>query len=417
MVSAAARHGYADANVSQVIAQAGVSRPTFYEYFDDKQHCFLAAHQELGELLMADIRTAVSAEAPQRAVQVAVRKLVELAETHPHRAALLVNEAMAGGSSALDAHDRLIDEIATVIEQARERAPATALSPDLPVHIALGAGRWLLAPALRGARHDLTEIGEQIVRWLERYMRPISEHSWRTLEPGPELAPSPHVAPPWLAPPMPLPRGRPKLARGEIARNQRERILYATAETVVRKEYNQMTVADIAAAAGVDKRIFYKHFRDKQQAFLAVHELGMQEMMAVSATAFFSVSEWPERVWVATRASTQFEATHRVITELGHIQSHAVGAAAIQRIDDARTAFSLFLQEGRQYAEDPPSPTEMEAIGGAVFEIAYGQARQGRCQQIARLAGHAVYLILAPFLGPTPATEFVEAKLREAAAA
>ncbi len=47
MVMAARRHGYAGANVSRVIARAGVSRPTFYEYFADKDDCFLATHREL----------------------------------------------------------------------------------------------------------------------------------------------------------------------------------------------------------------------------------------------------------------------------------------------------------------------------------------------------------------------------------
>jgi AcrR family transcriptional regulator len=191
--------------------------------------------------------------------------------------------------------------------------------------------------------------------------------------------------------------------------------MYATAETVVAKGYNATTIADITAGARVDRRVFYRHFRDRQQAYVAVHELGMQHIMAVSAAAFFSASEWPDRVWQATWASTQFEATHPTITKFGHIDSHAVGPAAIQRIDDARAAFTIFLQEGNRYAQEPPSRGAMEAIGGAVFEIGYLQARQDRCQEIARLAGHATYLILAPFMGPAAATEFVEAKLREAA--
>jgi AcrR family transcriptional regulator len=413
MVAAVARHGYAGANVSQAIANAGVSRPTFYEYFRDKQDCFLATHRELGALLVSEVSAAISREPPQRAVQVAIRKLVELAEAFPDRAALLVNETLAGDRGELDRHDSLIDELAAIVEEARRRTPAHVESPDLPVHTALGAGRWLLALALRRGQPQLTTLADDLVHWVESYERASGEHRWRELEPGPELEPSPHVAPPWLSAPPALRPGRPKLTRGEIARNQRERIMYATAETVVSMGYNRTTIAAIARAAGVDRRIFYKHFRDKQQAFLAVHELAMQQLMAISATAFFSVGEWPERVWEATRASTQFEATHPVITEFGHVQSHAVGAPAIQRIDDARAAFTIFLQEGNQQTGEPASRTEMEAIGGAIFEIAYQQARRGASELLSRLTPHAAYLILAPFMGPGPATEFVEAKLRE----
>lgn len=413
MVSAAARHGYAGANVSKVIADAGVSRPTFYEYFHDKEDCFLATHRQLGELLVWEIDRAVGAQPPERAMQTAIAKLVELAEVFPERAALLVNETMAGGASALEQHDRLIDAIAAILERAHAMTPAPVESPDLPIHMVLGAGRWLLALALRRREQDLSKLSREIAWWVEGYLRPTGEHRWHTLDPGPELEPSPHVAPVWLAQPPPIPPGRSQRSKSEVARNQRERIMFATAETMVRKDYNVTTIADITKAAHVDRRVFYKHFRDKQEAFLAVHELGMQQLMAISATAFFSAHEWPERVWEATRASTQWEAAHPVITQLGHVQSHAVGAPAIQRIDDARAAFTIFLQEGSQYANMALSRTVMEAIGGAIFEIGYQQARAGGCEQISRLTGTACYLILAPFMGAVAASDFVEGKLRE----
>ncbi|HEX3692447.1 MAG TPA: TetR/AcrR family transcriptional regulator [Solirubrobacteraceae bacterium] len=414
MIAAIHRHGYGGANISQTIAHAGVSRPTFYDYFSDKDDCFLAAHAEVGELLLAELESAIAGAPPERAMQAAIVRIVGLSEALPDRGALLVNEGLAGGPRALDQHDRLIARMAATIDQALAQAPAGSLTPDLPTQMALSAGRWLLAPALRRGERDLSEIAEEAVGWVECYLRPTDEHRWRTLDPAPPLAASPHVAPEWLAQPDPPARGRPRLSRAELARKQRERIMYATAETVVAKGYNATTIADVTAAAKVDRRVFYRHFRDRQQAYVAVHELGMQHLMAVSAAAFFSASEWPERVWQAIWASTQFEATHPVVTKFGYIHSHAVGPAAIQRIDNARAAFTIFLQEGNRYAEEPPGRGAMEAIGGAVFEIAYLMAREDRCELIARLAGPTTYLILAPFMGPAAASDFVDAKLREA---
>ena len=43
MLRAAAELGYREANVQDVIERAGVSRPTFYEHFANKEDCFLAA--------------------------------------------------------------------------------------------------------------------------------------------------------------------------------------------------------------------------------------------------------------------------------------------------------------------------------------------------------------------------------------
>jgi AcrR family transcriptional regulator len=416
MIAAAHRYGYSGANVSQVIGHAGVSRPTFYEYFADKDDCFIAAHRELSRLLVWEIRQAVAAAPPEQAVQAAIRALIGLSEEFPDRAGFLANEAMAAGWRGLDERDRLIDAIAGVVDEARARAPADALTPDLPIQVVFGAGRWLLAPPLRRGEHDLTALADEFVRWVEMYDTPTAEHRWHTLEPGPKLPPSPHVSEISLRPPPAIPPGRSKLSRSEIARNQRERIMYATAVQAATKGYTVTTVADITATAKVDRRVFYKHFRDKQQAFLAVHELGIQQLMALSASAFFSASTWPERAWAAMRAGTQFQATHPIVTHISLVESHAVGASAIQRIDDSRAAFTIFQHEGNQEAGNPASRTAMEAIGGSVFEICYRLARRGQSDRMSRLTSNGAFIVLAPFIGVAAANAFIDEKLREGAA-
>jgi AcrR family transcriptional regulator len=416
MIAACSRHGYEGANVSRTIAVAGVSRPTFYEYFTDKHDCFLAAHRELAQLLVREIERAVSAVGPDQAVQAAIRRFVELSQEYPDRADLLTNETMAGGRAALDAHDRMMEQMSEAVERARAKASARMLTPDLPIQMVFGAGRWLLAPALRRGEHDLSALADDLTNWVDSYMAPSAEHRWSTLDPGPALPSSPHVTEVSLRPPPAIPPGRPRLSKADVARNQRERILYATANVAAAKGYVASTIADITASAGVDRRVFYKHFRDKQQAFLAIHEFAIHQVMTLAASAFFSVTAWTDRVWEAMRATTQFEATHPIITHIGHVESHAVGAPAIQRIDDSRAAFTIFLQEGSQLTSESLSRTAMEAIAGAVFEIGYRQVRRGQSEQISRLAPHATYLVLAPFMGPAAAGEFIDRKLEQAAA-
>ncbi len=416
MIAAAERYGYAAATVAQVIGHAGVSRPTFYEYFADKDECFLAAHRELSQLLVEEIRRAVAASPPEQAIYTAIRALVRLCEEYPDRAGFLTNEAMAAGWRGLDERDRLIDEMGQVVEHASAKASPGTPTPDLPIQVVFGAGRWLLAPALRRGERDLTALGDDLIRWVESYEVPKEAHRWDTLEPGPTPPPSPHVAQISMYPPPAIPPGRSKLSKGEIARNQRERILYATAKVASAKGYTVTTIADITATAGVDRRVFYKSFNDKQHAFLAVHEFCVQQLVAVTASAFFSVSAWPERAWEAMRACTQFQATHSIVTHVALVESHAVGASAIQRIDDSRTTFTLFFQEGNQHASQPVSKAAMEAILAAIFEVFYYRARRGEGDQMSRFTCNGVYLMLAPFLGPAAANEFIDKKLRDAEA-
>ncbi len=413
MVAAASRYGYAGANVSQVIANAGVSRPTFYDYFADKDDCFLAAHHEIAQRLLGLIHNAVEHGPPEHAIQQAIAVLIEFAGSDPAGARFLTNEIMAGGPRALDERDRTLGQIEQIVERTLRRVPADASSPDLPTRLAIGAAHWLLAPILRRGESDLSELADDLDSWIASYDRPVAGHRWRTLDPGPAIPPSPHVSELSLEAPSPLPRGRPRTSAAEVARNQRERILFATAEVAVKKGYSATRIADITAAAGVDGRIFYAHFRDKQQAFLAVHELGVQQVMATSAGAYFSGATWPERVWEGVRASAYFNASYPVVSHIGFVESHAVGSSALQRIDDSRTAFTIFLQEGyRQNAGSPPRGA-LEVIAAATFEIGYRQMRSGKGREMPHFAPLVVYLCLAPFLDPEMATEFVDKKLSE----
>jgi AcrR family transcriptional regulator len=410
MIAAACRDGYSGVTVSTVIAHAGVSRPTFYDYFTDKDDCFLATHRDISERLMKHIQVAVDQAPPEQAPQAAIRRLLERAEEEPARAQFIANEAMAGGPRALDARDHTISEIERIIEAARVDAATSAPTPDLPTRSIIGAAHWLLSQRLRRGEHDLSSLADELEGWIESYNQPAHERRWWALTPEPSPEPSPHVSELPTRPPPPIPSGRTRLSSSEIAQNQRWRILFATAETAALKGYTAATVTDIAALARVDKRVFYTHFRDKQQAFLAAHELAFQQTMAVAASGFFSAEKWPERVWQGIHAASQFIATHP-IAYLVHVESHAVGAPAIQRVDDSHTAFTIFLHDGNQHAAEPQSRTAMEAIIAATFEIGYQQFRKRtEARELPRFAYHATYLCLAPFLGPEAANAFIDGK-------
>jgi AcrR family transcriptional regulator len=414
MLELANSDGYAAASVSRVIERAGVSRPTFYEYFADKDACFVATHRDSGERLLAQIDEAIAQAPPERAAHAAVRRLLQRAEAEPGQARFMAIETMAGGPRALDERDRTIREIARSIDRAVDQTPPRTPAPDLPTRGLIGAAHWMLSPRLRRSEHDFTALADELDEWIESYNRPAGEHRWRMLEPGPEPPPSPYLSELATRPPAPLRAGRSRLPETEIARNQRERILHATAQVAPRKGYSATTIADITSIAKLDRRVFYKHFRDKQQAFLAVHELAFQQTMAVAASAFFSTASWEERIWHGIHAASQFNAVYPSFAHIGYVEAHAIGAPAVQRVDDTRQAFAVFLQEGSQHTGRPPSQIAMEAIVTTVFEIGYEQFRHGNAASLTRFSYHATYLCLAPFLGQDAANAFIDGKLREA---
>ncbi len=82
-----------------------------------------------------------------------------------------------------------------------------------------------------------------------------------------------------------LPRGPHRLARDEVLASQRGRMLDAIAETVALRGYGAATVADVVERAGVSRKTFYEHFRDKEECFLAAYDAGVEILMATMRDA------------------------------------------------------------------------------------------------------------------------------------
>jgi AcrR family transcriptional regulator len=415
MVAVANRDGYARANVTRVIAEAGVSRPTFYDYFSDKDDCFLAALADIHERLIADVRRAVESRAPEHAIQATIGVLVELAATQPAKARFLMSESMAAGPRALDARDHGIAEIERLVEAAHAEVPAARPAPDVCPRIAIGGVYRLLASRLRRGEPGLAALTGDLLSWIASYERPAGGHRWRSLRstPAPAAAPSPFLPETPLRAPMALAPGRPRISEEQVAANHRQRIMFAAAQLAEEKGYTATTIAEITKLAGVDGRAFYALFADKQDAFMNVHELGFQEVMAVTAGAFFAGASWPERSWEAGRAFTQFLEQNPTTAHVGFVEAYAVGPGAIQRVEDSHVAFTIFLQEGYQHVqrEEAPSRLALEAIITAIFEIVYHQARASTRPKIAGMLGNITFLWLAPFTGPADANEFIEQQL------
>jgi AcrR family transcriptional regulator len=415
MVAAANKEGYSGASVSAVIGAAGVSRPTFYDYFEDRDDCFLATIVEVHQRLLGNVRAAMADAPPEQAVASAIRALVAFASSEPAAARFLMKEALAGGPVALGARDDALDETAQAIEDALGTAAKDVAVPDLPIAALLGAIHRLLATRLRRGERVLSGLLEDLLAWVESYSGPLAERRWSTLAPSPAPDPSPFLPRTALRAPAALGPGRPRMAEEEVSENHRQRIMFATSQVVSERGYTAATIAEITRIAGVDGREFYRLYTDKQEAFSAIHELGFQYLMAVTAGAFFAGSSWPERMWEAYRAATQSVQENPTVANVGFVESYAVGPRGIQRVEDSRIAFTIFLQEGFRLKEGGPAPSRvaLEAIVTITFEILYREARARAEPQTTTLLAPIMHLSLTPFMGSAVADAFIDAKLAE----
>jgi AcrR family transcriptional regulator len=146
MAQVVAEKGYAASTVADVVERAGVSRRTFYEQFDDKEACFLAAYDAGLAAVLFRIGEAVDVNpaAPWRErARAGVESFLALLASQPAFAQALQVEILTAGPAALDRRTGMLVMFGGIWRNVHERARAEEPAlPDLPdeVFTILSAG-------------------------------------------------------------------------------------------------------------------------------------------------------------------------------------------------------------------------------------------------------------------------------------
>jgi AcrR family transcriptional regulator len=409
LIAVANRDGYAASSVSAVIADAKISKPTFYEYFRDREDCFIAAIDSVHTRLLDQVAAAVAYAPPEQAATAAARALLEFAGSEPALMRFITSEALAGTRAILDARDEGIAEIAGSIENRLNEAPPDAPTPDLGVVIAIGGLYRLVGARARSGEHLTDSEIPELLQWIGEYNVPRAARRWHTMQPSMAFASLLDQPASSLRAPEPLPPGRPTLSDVDVAANQRLRIIFAAGILANEKGYAAVTVNEIAKRAQVDLRVFYSLFAKKQDVFFAAQEHGFQEAMAVAAAAFFAGATWPERCWAMCVAFHRFLDANPQFAQLGFIEAYAAGHDVAQRTDESLLNATIFIQEGLQFSSKSTHPTRtaMHAMIFCNLENIYRRLRT-TSPKLIEFVPNTINLWLTPFLGPVETNRFID---------
>lgn len=412
MVSLSGQQGYQSLSIAQISAAAGVSSATFYEQFSDREECLLEAYRSLTGAMLARLDGSLRAGEWASAARAAFGELIDGVRADPDAGRLMFVEALSGGA-------RVRRELAMVLDGLEQRAeslldvpPPEGFTLDIPARALIGAVRHVVSRHLRTHNEDRLELlTDDMLAWMAGYAVPASAGRWSASALR-EQASTP-AAPVEAAGLERLPRGRHGLTPGAVARNQRNRILQATAEVTMAKGYAATTVADIVTAAGVAKEAFYRHFEDKQAALLEAQRQPSQYILDTLVRAYFSADEWHERVWRALGRLLELIAQSPALSHLRLVECYTAGPVAIRRAEDATRSFTIFLEEGyRQPGQARELPRLCsQAIAGGIFEIVQHEVASGGVAGIGRRLPQLTYIAIAPFLGPQAAIEAIELKM------
>jgi AcrR family transcriptional regulator len=409
MIELAARTGYQRVTIAQVSSRARVSSATFYEQFEDKEDCLLAAYRAAAERVLGQMRLTGGRDW-SAAARGALGELLRALHGNPDAGRLLFVEARAAGPNVRRERELALERFERRIEARIQEAPSDTQTLDIPAAALVGAVRSVALRHLRAHTEDELPMHEEdLLAWIGSYAVSGDSERWSidayaTLP----IAPGLEFSPPAVTPTR-LPRGRHGLPANVIARSQRTRIIYGTAEVMTAKGYAGCTVSDIVAAAGVARDVFYAHFDDKLHAFLEAQRYSTQEVLDACAAAYFSAEEWPQRIWNGLHTLIALIISHPSLAHLRLVECYAAGPDALSRTEDITRSFSVFLEEGYRFRPEARALPRLcsHAIVGALFETIYRHIARGDVAALARQLPLLAYIALAPFTGPADAVELV----------
>jgi AcrR family transcriptional regulator len=167
-----AEKGYPATTVGDVVSAARCSRNAFYELFEDKEACYIAASDEAGAEMLASLTAAAGAEERWRdALRSGTRSYLRWWVDNPRYAAAYLVDLPAAGRRALEQRDRVYADFAAMFEglaaRARSEQPTLPPLPPLAPRLLVVAITELIAQEVRMGRvHTLMELEDALVRFI-----------------------------------------------------------------------------------------------------------------------------------------------------------------------------------------------------------------------------------------------------------
>jgi AcrR family transcriptional regulator len=198
------------------------------------------------------------------------------------------------------------------------------------------------------------------------------------------------------------PPGPEPVSRAASAEDQRRRILEATADLIAEQGYAETTIEQIIRRARVGYATFYKHYADKQEAFLALMDAAVERTAYVVEEAYDGEDgPWMDKVGAGLGALLKIASEHPGAARACLVEAPTAGPEAAARHEAALKRFAPLLRPGRELnprADKLPASLE-ETLAGGVLWVINQRLIAGEAEQLRALLPEALEFLLRPYVG------------------
>ncbi|HEV2858031.1 MAG TPA: TetR/AcrR family transcriptional regulator [Solirubrobacterales bacterium] len=144
-VELVAKRGYRNTSIDHIVKSARVGYVAFYDLFEGKEDCFLAAFDRVVAEATEALSEAIADEAEwPRQIAAALARMLDLIVADPKRARVALVEVQAAGPAAYARYEEAIDRTVPKLREGRAFNPDTAdLSATLEEAV-LGGIVWIV---------------------------------------------------------------------------------------------------------------------------------------------------------------------------------------------------------------------------------------------------------------------------------
>jgi len=171
LATAVAEKGYRAVTITDVTKEARVSRRVFYENFEGKEECFLAAFEVVvGHIRELAMEAAASlTDWPEQAIA-AARAVLGFFAAEPDLARLCLVESQAAGPAVSARFHEAVQEVTPYLEQGRELRPGERQLPPTTEESTLGA--LVLLAGRKVAAGEAEQLGDLLPEFTEFILAP-----------------------------------------------------------------------------------------------------------------------------------------------------------------------------------------------------------------------------------------------------
>ncbi len=410
--------GFAGTSLADLTARAHVARAAFYEHFGSMEGCFAAAYDDHLARAGGQLVIAYNAPGMERGARAhaALSALAAFAQVWPAAARVCLGDVLTVAHGTVEAREQLADGARALLDSALGPDGAHTTHAPVLVTATIGAIRRALYVHLRERpARELPALAELLLDWVRVYgnEQPAGDGSgvgedgagngnWSRLGLGADGVP-----------------GSAGSLSGDVGTGSltpddgpKERILAAVLRLAANGEGESISLADIAATAGVSFGTFYKHFRTSQEALLAaceaVHERLIEQAREASTAALDepaggdgepgTAPAWAVGIARALGAYLAAAAADPAATRTMVLGSLGLGRPGLDFLDRRAQALKQLLGPGlRAHPDLPPATADM--LAGAILELVHDHALRGRLERLPELHEQLTYIVLTQLLG------------------